>query len=141
MSKSERNKEFLAKANYPVYFGFILLIIFNFIYVFIEISKSMTLRSMGYDFIGNTGYTITQAEYEFITTFSDSASMFELAFLVVSLVFALFFSKTKKRASTAKIMARNFRLLLILLVLNLSLAIVFNAPYVNLIQILISHFY
>lgn len=138
------NKHLFVKSNYPIYLIFILLtivnFIVNFIYISVEINKPNILKSMGYDIADSSVYEVSLAEVERITAVSNFSLQFERAFIIISLLCMIFLLTKRVQPFFTRLVIMTYCFFSFLFILNLSLAAVFEAPYVNLTQLLILPF-
>lgn len=130
----------MAKSNYPIYWGFALLTIINFIYISIEIIKPSVLESLGYDFTETSVYQVTHAEIRQISAIANYSLLFETAFIILAIVCMLLFFTKRFRPFFTSLMIMTFSLLSLLFILDVVLAMIFDAPQGNLTQLLIVPF-
>ena len=131
---------FIAKKNYLLSFSFILLAIINFMYVAAEINKPHVLKSMGYDSAHSSVYQVSLAEVERITAVSNFSLHLERAFIIISLLLLIFLLTKKVRLLFTKLLIITFCFYSLLFIINIGLAVIFKAPYINLIQLLLLPF-
>ena len=131
---------FIAKKNYLLSFSFIFLAIINFMYVAVEINKPDVLKSMGYDRADSSVYQVSLAEVERITAVSNFSLYFERAFIIISLLLLIFLLTKRVRPLFPKLLIITFCFYSLLFIINIGLAVIFKAPYINLIQLLLLPF-
>ncbi|MFB9973188.1 hypothetical protein FPQ10_08530 [Allobacillus sp. SKP2-8] len=109
-----------------------ILLILNLGYISIEIYKSILSKPLG--------PTITQSEFSRISTLSDFAYLFEVAFILVSLTWILLMFIKRNRTHFIQHAGIHASLLISLFVINYILSWSFNAPVGNLTQLLYGPF-
>lgn len=137
MRISKINKQIFAKSNYPVYFIFVLLTITNLLYVLSEVNKPNIIKSMGYDITEYSVFQVSQSEVERLSRISNYSHLFESAFIIISLLCIILLLTKKVRPFFRSLMFIAFSFFLFLYILNITLAILFDAPQGNLIQLLL----
>ncbi len=125
-----QNKKKLFNQNNILRILILLQVFINMAYVSIEIYKSTVSKPL----LGKL--EITQGEFTKIRTLSNYASFFEIAFLIIIIVYiTMIFIKKYKPFLKGSILIQ-LTALISLFILNYVFAIVFNAPVGNLTQLL-----
>ena len=134
-----KNHSFV-KSNAALSFSFILLAIVNFIYVAAEINKPSILKSMGYGSADSSVYQVSLTEVERITAVSNFSLQFERAFIIISLLCLILLLTKRARPFFTRLVIMTFGFYSLLFIINISLAVLFKAPYINLLQLLMLPF-
>jgi len=111
-------------------FYILTLVVLNLVYVSIEIYKSKISEPL----LGKPN--ITKLEFSKIETLSNFAYYFEVAFLIVSIIWTslLFLKKYKPQFKKSIFIQLSF--LIIVFIFNYTLSWIFDAPVGNLTQLL-----
>lgn len=134
------NKPFFTKSYYPLYLVYMLLTSINLLYVRAELYKPNIIKSMGYNINAYSAFQVSQSEVESLAAVYNYTLLFESAFIIISLSCILFLFSKKVRPFFKSSLIMTFIFFLFLFLLNIILAIFFDAPQGNLTQLLLIPF-
>lgn len=95
---------------------------------------------MGYDFTGSSVYQVSQAEVEKLSMVSNYSLQLESTFIILSLLCMLFLLTKRARPFFTSLVIMTFSFFSVLFLLNIGLAVIFEAPQGNLTQLLVIPF-